>query len=154
VLPRGFNKQVRKIIDTLAFPMYAVILSEKQVCTCLDVNNKANVNCKKCLGTGKRIKIIKIEGAMEPEDLAVRLTGQSNTVISNLYYFDAEKVPMEVVQPYNIIVRDNEADVLQTARTYRSDSNDPIYYCIEGVKKKSNLDIFLKNFYEIVGDSA
>ena len=51
----------------------------------------------------------------------------------------------------NIVVRDDEVDVLQSPKKYRSDSNKVIYYHVEAVNKKSYRESFLKSFYELVG---
>jgi hypothetical protein len=150
MLDPSFNKKIRKIIHKLEYKMYVVILDKKMACTCRDVNDTPNPDCPKCLGTGHRVKVKRITGVMEPDEVSLRLEGQQQAAPSNYYYFDADKVPKEAVAAGNIIVREDEADILQGAKKYRSDSNRVIYYYTEAVPMKSNIKLFLKNFYNLV----
>ena len=100
-----------------------------------------------------KIEIRKIDGVLEPDELAARMIGDNEKISYNLYYFNADKVEKSYINVGNIIVRDNEVETLQALRTYRSDSNKPIYYYVKAIPKKDNLSIFLKNFYKIVGDA-
>lgn len=149
MLNKSFNASIRKIINTIAFPMYIIMLDD-QKCTCIDFHDIPDKNCPYCLGIGHRIRIKKITGAMEPDEVSVRLSGQQQKTASSYYYFDANLVPERAIREGNYIVRDNEVDILQSPKKYRSDSNDVIYYYVEGVIKKTNTDIFLKNFYKLV----
>lgn len=149
MLNKSFNKKVCKIIETIAFPMYVIMLDDKD-CTCLDQHEIADKDCPKCLGIGKRIHIKKITGAMEPDEVSIRLSGQQQKTASSYYYFDAKKVSERTIKEGNYIVRDNEVDILQSPKKYRSDSNAVIYFYVEGVNKKTNLDTFLNNFYKLV----
>lgn len=150
MLSPSFNKNVKRIIQKLAFPAYVIILDPLLKCPCRDQHETADPACKKCLGTGKKIKIRKIKAAMEPDEVSVRLSGQQQKIASNYYYFDADDVTTEMIQPGNIIVRDDEADILQSPKKYRSDSNKVIYYHCEAVNKKDNKELFLENFRRLV----
>jgi len=150
MLDHSFNKKIRAIIHKLEYPMYVVIRDKSMYCPCRDANDTPDPDCPKCLGTGNKIKIKKITGVMEPDEVSLRLEGQQQAAPSNYYYFDAEKVPKETVLAGNIIVREDEADILQGAKKFRSDSNKVIYYYEEAVPIKSNIKLFLKNFYNLV----
>ena len=130
--------------------MYVIIRDKSMACTCRDTTDTPDPDCPKCLGTGNRIKVKRITGVLEPDEVSLRLEGQQQAAPSNYYYFDADKVPKEAVRAGNIIVREDEADILQGAKKYRSDSNRVIYYYTEAVPMKSNHRLFLKNFYNLV----
>lgn len=150
MLDKSFNRGIRNIITILEYPMYIVARDIRYRCPCMDHNDVPDPGCKKCLGTGYKIKIKKVLGVMEPDEVSVRLSGQQQKIASNYYYFNAEKVKDEYVQPGNIVVREQEADILQSPKKYRSDSNKVIYYYVEAVNMKSNRDLFLKNFWKLV----
>ncbi len=150
MLDSSFNRKIRKIIHKLEYKMYVVIRDKTMACPCRDNNNTPDPGCPKCLGTGNKIKVKCITGVMEPDEVSLRLEGQQQAAPSNYYYFDADKVSKEAVDAGNIIVREDEADILQGAKKYRSDSNKVIYYYTEAVPMKSNIKLFLKNFYNLV----
>lgn len=151
MLNKSFNKNILKIIDKLAYPMYIVCLDKRYKCPCLNQHENADKNCHKCLGTGYKIKIKKIEGVMEPDEVSVRLSGSHQKMAVNNYYFNARKVDGALIKHDNLIVRDDEVDIVQDPKKYRSDSNDVIYYYVEGVKLRAYKNTFLKNFYNLIG---
>lgn len=151
MLNKSFNKNILKIIDKLSYPMYIVCLDKRYKCPCLSQHENADKNCTKCLGTGYKIKIKKIEGVMEPDEVSVRLSGSQQKMAVNNYYFNAKKVDGSLIKPDNLIVREDEVDIVQDPKKYRSDSNNVIYYYVEGVKLRSYKNTFLKNFYNLIG---
>ena len=151
MLNPSFNRNVKQIIQKLAYPMYIIIRDQHLKCPCIDNTDTANPDCPKCLGTGKKIKIKKIKGVLEPEDVSTGLNNEQRKVGSNKYYFDSNDVTDEMMQQNNLIVRDDEVDILQNPKKYRSDSNKVIYYHCEAVLKKLNRVTFLKNFRKLVG---
>lgn len=149
MLDSSFNNGILKIIDTLAFPMYVISIGS-DVCTCVNAEHSPDINCPKCLGTGHRIRIRRIAGAMEPDDVSIRLNTSPNSSTCNYYYFNARKVSGNFIKQGNIIVRDNEADILQTPKMYRSDSNKVIYYYCQAIPMKNNLRQFMASFRKVV----
>lgn len=150
MLTPSFNRNIKGIIKKLNFPVYVVVLDKRYVCTCRDENNVPDPACPKCLGTGYRIKIRKCLAAMEPEDENGLIRNEGKRVM-NSYYFDADTTPREVVQIENIIVRDDEVDILMYPKLYRSDSNKVIYYYCPSAEKRTHKDVFLENFWKLVG---
>lgn len=130
--------------------MYVVVADRSYRCPCLDKNDIADPACPLCLGMGYKIKIRKILGVVQPG--TPRTSSDNITDLpTRYYYFDAAKINQEYIHYHNIIVRGNEVDILQNKRKFRSDSEEIIYYYVESVPKKLNKDIFLKNFYKLVG---
>lgn len=151
MLNPSFNRGIKGIIQKLAYPMYIVIRQPELKCTCVDQHEIADPDCPKCLGTGRKIRIRKIKGVMEPEDVSTGLNNKQQKVGSNRYYFDADDVTNDMMQQNNLIVREDEVDILQNPKKYRSDSNKVIYYHCEAAFKKLNRGTFLKNFKRLVG---
>ena len=88
---------------------------------------------------------------MEPDEVSVRLSGSRQKMATNNYYFNVRKVDGALIKQDNLIVRDDEVDIVQDPKKYRSDSNDVIYYYVEGVKLRAYKNTFLKNFYNLIG---
>lgn len=150
MLDINFNRKIQGIIKKLEYPMWIVVVSEDKKCTCCDNNEVPDAHCMKCLGTGRKIKIVQRKGVMEPDEVSVRISNQQQKVASNMYYFSGDEVSWDEVRPDNIVVRGDEVDIMINSKPYRSDSNTPIYYIIEGVDKKTNREIFIKNFRKLV----
>ena len=149
MLDPSFNRGIRGIIHLLQFPMYIVIRNMKYSCPCVDRSDTADPNCPLCLGTGYKIKIRKILGALQPDTDSFRIT-EKKSVVMNQYFFDSENVTNEMMQHDNIIVRDNEVDILDQPKEFRSDSNDVIYYYANAQGKKVYKEEFLRNFWKLV----
>ena len=150
MLQSSFNKNIKKIINILEFPMYIVTPNYDLRCTCRDRNDRPNPKCPKCLGIGYRIQVRKILGAYEPDDTSMRFATGSATKVVAEYFFDSDKVDTDWVKSGSVIVRDNEVDVLQMPRMYRSDSNDVIYVYAKSTPKNVDLNSFLENFKKLV----
>lgn len=128
--------------------MYIINLNEKYTCTCNDVaSNNGKPDCPRCLGFGKKIKIRKIMGVAQADEVSVRLESMANKAAVTKYFFDAD---IGDIKSGDAIVRVNEVDILQYVKVYRSDSNDPLYYECGSAQKKTDLTVFLRNFKKIV----
>lgn len=149
MLDPSFNRGIREIIHILQFPMYIVILDRETSCSCVDRKDTADPNCPHCLGTGYKIKIRKILGAMQPDTDTFRIV-EKKSIVSDQYFFDSNNVTPEMMMYNNIIVRDDEVDILDQPKKFHSDSNDIIYYYANSQSKKTYKKEFLKNFYKLV----
>lgn len=150
MLNHNFNRKIRGIIKKLEYPVWIVVLDKSRQCTCRDNNEVPDAQCMKCLGTGYRIKIIQRKAAIEPNDASIRISNQQQNIPSNYYYFSADEVSIDEIRQDNIIIRDDEVDILLNPKPFRSDSNSPIYFIVEGVDKKVKRDVFLDNFRKLV----
>lgn len=150
MLHRSFNRGVHKLINTVQWPMYVININNKQNCVCLnETNNESNPACPKCLGTGHKIKIRKIQAVKQPFKSAARAMGSSNSLntLVSTYYIDAKYAPIKIG---DMIVHEKEIDVIKVVKLYRTDSSKDQFYVCPAVLHKYDNDILIENFNKII----
>ena len=128
-----FDSKIQKVIRKFSYPVWFIHRDSKILCTCVNFATKQpNQHCKKCLGTGRKIYIKKIQAARQPFRLSI--TGESLSSEYNVYtsYYTLN-------------------DVIQDRYDERSNSSESVYYRYLVAPKKQNKEIFLKMFYSIIG---
>lgn len=149
---KSFNNGLQKMIAKVEYPMYIVQQDYKYRCTCNDIASKqGNLNCPKCLGTGYKIKIRKIKGVWQPEEITIRIDSMPNNVLSGVFYF-REQGNLNVEEG-NVVIRDQDnIEIIQKAKRFYSNSNkEVIYYQCTSVKKRNYRNEFWKMFCDLVG---
>lgn len=149
---KSFNKAIQNIIAKVEYPMYIVQQDYRYTCTCNDIASKqGKPDCPKCLGTGYKIKIRKIKGVWQPEEITIRIDSMPNNVSSGVYYFREQGYLN--VEEGNVVIRDSDnIEIIQKPKRYYSDSNDEIvYYQCTCVKKRNFRDKFWEMFTKIIG---
>lgn len=152
---KSFNKNLRDIIQKIEYPMYIVQQDYRYTCTCNDIASKqGNADCPKCLGTGYKIKIRKIKGVWQPEEITIRLDSMPNNVLSGVFYF-REQGNLNVEEG-NVVIRDaDNIEIIQKPKRWYTDSNDEVvYYQCTCVKKRNFREKFWKLFCEAIGKTS
>lgn len=145
----SFNNNIQKVIKKFSYPMWIIYRDQDIKCTCVDfTTNQPNPKCKKCLGTGRKIKIRKITAARQP--FRVSITGQGVATEFSLYstYYTLNNIK---ANPRDILIDKNSVDVIQDYYEERCNDNEPTYYRYLTAPKKTNKDIFFKMFNYILG---
>ena len=150
MLHRSFNRNLHKLLKKVEWQMYLVNIDNNYKCTCLGEKvNEGDINCPKCLGTGHRIKIRKINAVKQPYKASSRSSG-GGTSLSNVvtkYYIDAKYGPVCLG---DLLIHGNEIDVVKFVRTWRSDSSTNQYYECSAVLKKYNGNTVIENFNKLI----
>lgn len=147
---KPFDSNILKVLAKCSYGMFVVQQEFNIDCTCVDFTTKQpKDSCEKCLGTGKKIKIKKISGVSQNNKTAFRGTGVGTGEIATTskYYTKSDYR----IYPENIIVNDTDVDVVQRVDAMRSDNVNPVYYVCEANPKKTNVQVFLRNFNKIIG---
>lgn len=145
-----FDKNIQKVIKQFSYDMWIIYRDQKVKCTCVSsVTNQPKSNCHKCLGTGRKIKIRKINAARQP--FRVSISGQGVATEYAIYstYYTLDNVK---VHPNDILIDNSSVDVVQDSYEERSNHSEPTYYRIMTAPKKSNKEIFLAMFRKVIGD--
>lgn len=145
-----FNNNIQKVVKQFSYPMWIIYRDQKTKCPCVSsVTNQPDINCHKCLGTGRKIKIRKINAARQP--FRVSISGQGVATEYALYstYYTLNNIN---VHSEDIIIDKRSVDIIQDFYEERSNSSIPVYYRIMTAPKKSNKDLFLQLFYKVLGD--
>lgn len=147
----GFNQTVLRIIDQFSHPFYHIQLDESFKCICHTAGtSQPDPKCPRCLGTGYRIKIKKIEGAVQESGIPLTSKEASSFSMTSNYY---------ISQKYNVrrkdlIVDGDEAFVIDAVKVYRSFGGQKIYSKVSAVPKKFDSDIFTTNFNKLIGGKS
>ena len=143
---RYFDENIIRLIDMLEYDMYIVQLNPRVDCTCKNYDTKqGHPFCPRCLGTGQKIKIRKIKGVRQPDNLSYESMGITSE--KGWYFFKNDYK----VHRGDLLIWNNEVEEIVKVDRYCSDSNTPVYYYCEVVPKKSDTRVFLRNFYRAIG---
>jgi hypothetical protein len=144
----GFNDKILEIIKMFSYPMFIVQQDTKVKCVCVNYDTKqADPSCKKCLGTGKKIKIKKIEGACIESGAPATVKTSGDFFIAKNYYIPSK---WEVYQD-NIIVDKDEVLFIYQPQNKTSFKGEEVYQKCLCYLKKMDSEVFLKNFNDLVG---
>lgn len=147
---KAFNDQIKYIIELMEHEFYVVHRDIKIKCTCLqEGTGQANPSCKKCLGTGYKIKIGKEKGATQMTDLPPT-SHRGAGIITNFDYYI--KQPTKVKRgDYIVELDDNRVLLVNETQRLNSFKAEKVFFKANCVIKKTDHDLFLKNFKEIIG---
>lgn len=144
-----FDSKIQKVIKKFSYPIWFIHRDPKIICTCVKFSTKQpDKHCKKCLGTGRKIYIKRIQAARQPFRLSI--TGEGLSSEYNLYttYYTLNDVN---AAPYDLFIDNNEVDVIQDRYDERSNESKSVYYRYLVAPKKQNKELFLKMFNDVIG---
>jgi len=145
---KQFDDNILKVLTKWSYGMFIVQQDFGVNCTCVSFTTKQpKDSCEKCLGTGKKIRIKKIEAAPQNNKLIFRQDFTNETATVGKYYMKSD---YDIKQD-NIIVDIDDVDIVQRIGPMNSDQHQSVYFMCETNPKKTNVQLFLKNFNKIVG---
>jgi len=145
----SFENQISYIIDLFNHSFFIVQQNFDISCDCIDFNTKApNPNCKKCLGTGNKIKIKKAFGVRQDTTVPSTLRPSNAFFVAKNYYTDVKQIKIE---KDNIIIDGDEVLYIYQIQNHNSYKEKRIFQKSLAVTKKMHSDIFLENFNSIIG---
>ncbi len=139
------DSKLRKVVKKFSYPIWFIIRDEDIDCPCMDFTTKqADPNCDKCLGLGKKIRVLRANAAHQVEDISQRGEGMgfSEKAVNSQYY---SLNPVDAF-PGDIIVDNMDVDVIQRTYAERTNHTDAVYYRFDTTPKKTGVKAFLKNF--------
>lgn len=143
-----FNKNIERIMDLLDHEFYVVYLNKAVRCTCIHQGtSQAEPTCKKCLGTGFKIKIRKVRGVCQDSSIPSTIRNTTGFVISRNYYVKTK----DRLNNDDIIVDDNSVWFIFQGPDYASFGGKQVFQKCSVMPKKLDPDMFFKNFNQIVG---
>ena len=136
-----FDDNVKKPITLFSHPFWIICL-EEEICPCVNhVTKEANKECLRCLGTGHKIALFRVNGAHQNHlNLAFRGEGigfSEKDIVTTYYTYD--KTP---VKPRDIVVDGEDIDVVEDVFYERSDQQKVVYWRIETAPYKMKKDVF------------
>lgn len=144
-----FDKSIHKVIDKFSYPIWFILKDDSVNCPCVNFTTKqADVNCKKCFGTGKKVRLRRIEAAHQNNRISIRGDGigAGEIDVIGVYYSKHNAMAREE----DLILDGDTLDVVQHAYPMRTDHSEPVYYKYETAPKKTNVALTIKNIKEVL----
>lgn len=143
---RNFDEHIRAIIELLEYDMWLITPDKHIDCVCKSFETKqADKACRKCLGTGYKIKMKKIKGVRQPKNIGIADMKVSAEI--GEYFFKNDYH----IKEDDILVWRNEVEIVTRVDRFCSDAEKPVYYRCNTRPKKNDVEIFLRNLYKIIG---
>jgi hypothetical protein len=144
----NFDENILKIIEKFSYKFFVVITDHNVKCTCLNGGTtQADPACKKCLGTGFKIKIKEVEGASVESGVPKTIRGSGGFQVAKNFY---TKFGIDLNLD-DVIVDGNDMWIIYQISDKTGFHGEKVYKKYTAVSKKTDSVIFLKNFNEIVG---
>ena len=137
---------ILEIINMCSYYVYIVNRIKDIKCTCISHETKqADHNCKRCLGTGNKIKIYKVFCASQ--DTQLPTTFRSDNFIVARNYFIPSKYKIE--EDDLIVDKEDVYYAYKIQHMFSLEGTLP-YNKVASNKKKFDANDFFKNFNEII----
>lgn len=153
---KNFNEQIINIIEKLSHKFHVILINQNIKCTCMkEGTSQADPACKKCLGTGNKIKIKEVEGVCQESGIPPTMRAGGTFLIGKNFYIkynNKVEIKMDdlIVDDGNVYFMYQKTD-LNGFGELTNFGGHKIYQKCAGVEKKLDKPVFLKNFYEIIG---
>ena len=144
-----FDEKIIMDINKWSYPVWFIIKNNEVNCPCVDyATGQPDPKCKKCFGTGKKIKIRQMKTAHQNIDLRIMGEGiaSGEKAVMSVYYTLKDAKATEG----DYILDGDTLDVVQHYYPMRSDHSAPIYYKYETAPKKTNYKLTLNNIREVI----
>ena len=146
---KKFDNAIRRDIQKWSYPIWFVIKDNDIDCPCRDATtHQPDPNCKKCFGTGKKVKIRRMNAAHQNNRVSVR---GDNMAMGEIDVISVYYTLKDVEATEEDLVLDGDTlDSIQHYYPMRSDHSDPIYYKYETAPLKTNRALILKNLKSVL----
>lgn len=142
-----FHNSILRTIDECSYKFYVVKPNKSIKCICTNHTTKqANVECKKCLGTGYKIVIKRYYGASNDKMKGGASIGTKTSQIIKTYFLKCEYKIAED----DLIVDDNELYYAFRVEDMKGLKGVKTHQEVMAVKRKNDHDIALQNFKDIL----
>lgn len=144
---KWLEEGIIEILDEFSYPFFVVQQDFSVKCSCVNTaSNSPRLDCKKCLGTGHKIVVRKIEGYREDNKGTFQNFSAREASASTVYFIKG-KYP---VYNSNWIVDENDIFMVHRFERKRGKDKKVIFQKCFCVPKKSGRQVFLDNFRKIV----
>ena len=140
---------VNTLINRYGYYQYIVKLNKSLVCECVNPSTKEpNIYCKKCLGTGYHIKIVKVFGASREGREYESDRTQAFAVTPKIFYFKG----FLNIGKDDILIDSENVYIIYSYQHHRGVKGHQAFTRCVCPDLKLNKMIFLKMFKEVLND--
>ena len=148
-----FDSKIHKVIDLYAYPLWFIVKDDEVDCPCVDYTSKTpDSHCKKCFGTGKKVKLVRVKAAHQNAQLSMRGDGLgfSEKDIVGTYYTRQKTA----IKTGDIIVDQENIDIVKDVYYEHSDNAATVYWRIETVPVKNEPKRIRKMLAEVLKEAG
>lgn len=143
------NKNINSNIDRYGYYQYIVKLNKSLKCECVNAStHEADPYCKRCLGTGYHIKIIKVFGASREGREFESDRTQAFAVTPKIFYFKG----LLDIHKDDLLIDSENAYIIYTFQHMRGVNGHQAFTKCICPDLKLNKMIFLKMFKEVLNE--
>ena len=140
---------VNTLIDRYGYHSYIIRLNKAIVCECVNAATKEpNLHCKKCLGTGYQIRIMKVFGASREGKEFESDRTQAFATTPKIFYFKG----FLDIHKDDILIDSEDLYIIYTYQHHRGVNGHQAFTRCICPDLKLNKSIFLKMFKELLND--
>lgn len=134
---RKYNEMARSIIDKFSEDVFLIYVNRDITCTCRkEGSGHPEPRCKRCLGTGYKIKIRKTTANIQGDKVYINCDCDKNKMHKD-----------------DLIVFSSKPYIINDLELFKSYKGIGVYYKLEIVPKKLDVKIFMENFQNIIRNS-
>ena len=144
------DERIQYVIKLFYYPMWFIKLNKQVTCPCVNHNTKqSEPGCPLCLGTGYKIKLIRAKAARQTtENSAFRGEGigfSEKNATDRFFTLDNLELKED-----DIIIDNGNVNIVQYYMPGRTNASHPVYYRTIASRKKVDVDVFLRAFYNLL----
>lgn len=144
---QSFANNILAMIERCSSNFFLIAPNQSIQCSCVDHTTKqSDPSCKKCLGTGYKIKITKIRGACYEQMKGGATLSSKTSRITRTYYIDNKYT----IHENDFIVDNNEIYYVYRLATMRGLGGLATHKEITSVLKSEDHDKVYNNFLAII----
>lgn len=144
------DEKIQSVVELFHYPMWFIKLNQKVQCPCVDHTTKqARPDCKLCLGTGKKIHLIRAKAARqttESSSMRGEGLGYSEKNASDRF-FTLQNLELH---EGDIIVDNGNVNIVQYYMPGRTDRTSAVYFRTVTTRMKINVSQFIESFQDLL----
>lgn len=144
------NKTINSVINRYGYNFYLIKKVPNIKCKCVDpLTKEANQDCKKCLGTGTKIKIYKVFGVgRESKSAETYRSSEAGTVTPKIFYIKGSVY----VKKDDLIIDSEDVYTVFNQQFHRGEKGAPAFTRVIAPNKKFDKTKLIKNFKELLNE--
>lgn len=148
--PIGIKESfAQEVIDSWDYNFWVVKQISQMNCKCIDPTSKTpDLNCKLCLGTGKKIKIYKVSGASRESKEFEALRAEFPTVTPKIFYIKSKLF----IEKQDLIIDEEGLYNIYATQFYRGINGEYKFTKCVCPFQKMGASYILKNFKELLNE--
>lgn len=152
-MAKWFDDNIHKAIDLFSHPVWFIIKDPHTNCPCMDdVSKQGDKDCPSCLGTGKKITLVRVNASHQNTTISMRGTGLGFSEVNiGPVYYTHDKTDIKEGD----LINDGESlEVVKDVYYEHSDEQKTVFWRIETAPYKYEKQKFLSGLANILKEAG